>query len=115
MILPKVATPGQRWRRRYGLPAFGGGVVLLWVLLAIAAPWITPYDPNFVEVGARLLPPSATHWLGTDTLGRDVLTRVIYGARVSLSVGFAVVLLGGCSARWSAPSPPMPAAGRRKR
>ena len=94
MILPKVATPGQRWRRRYGLPAFGGGVVLLWVLLAIAAPWITPYDPNFVEVGARLQPPSATHWLGTDTLGRDVLTRVIYGARVSLSVGFAVVLLG---------------------
>ena len=92
--LPVVATPAQRWRRRYGLPAFGGAVVLLWILLAAAAPLVTPYDPNFVEVGARLQPPSATHWLGTDTLGRDVLTRVIYGARVSLSVGFTVVLLG---------------------
>jgi peptide/nickel transport system permease protein len=92
--LPPVATPAQRWRRRYGLPAFGGAVVLLWILLAVAAPVVTPYDPNFVEVGARLLPPSATHWLGTDTLGRDVLTRVIHGARVSLLVGFTVVLLG---------------------
>ena len=64
------------------------------VLLAVAAPLVTPYDPNFVEVGARLQPPSAAHWLGTDTLGRDVLTRVIYGARISLSVGFTVVLLG---------------------
>jgi peptide/nickel transport system permease protein len=92
--LPPVATPAQRWRRRYGLSAFGGSVVLIWILLAVAAPLVTPYDPNFVEVGARLQSPSAAHWLGTDTLGRDVLTRVIYGARVSLSVGFTVVLLG---------------------
>jgi peptide/nickel transport system permease protein len=92
--LPAVATPGQLWRRRYGLAACGGAVILLWVLLAVAASLVTPYDPDFVDVAARLQPPSAGHWLGTDTLGRDVLTRVIYGARVSLSVGFTVVLLG---------------------
>ncbi|MBK1658427.1 ABC transporter permease [Paracraurococcus ruber] len=92
--LPAVATPGQRWRRRYGLAAFGGGVILAWVLAALAAPWIAPYPPDFVDVAARLRPPSAAHWLGTDTLGRDVLSRVVHGARVSLSVGFVVVLLG---------------------
>ena len=92
--LPPVATARQRWRRRYGLPAFGGALIVLWLLLAVAAPLVTPYDPNFVDVAARLQPPSATHWLGTDTLGRDVLTRVIFGARTSLAVGFTVVLLG---------------------
>lgn len=94
MDLPAVATAQQRWRRRYGLPAFGAFVVALWFVLALAAPLVTPFDPNFVDVAARLQAPSATHWLGTDTLGRDVLTRVIYGARVSLLVGVTVVLLG---------------------
>ncbi|MDO9711579.1 ABC transporter permease [Paracraurococcus lichenis] len=92
--LPSVATRGQRWRRRYGLAAFGGAVILAWVLLAATAPLVTPYAPDFVDVAARLQSPSAAHWLGTDTLGRDVLTRVIHGARVSLAVGFVVVLLG---------------------
>src|SRR6185437_10283037 len=55
----------------------------------------TPYDPNAVDVAARLRPPSAINWLGTDALGRDVATRVIYGARVSLAVGMVVVLVGG--------------------
>jgi peptide/nickel transport system permease protein len=94
IVLPAVATSRQRWMRRYGLPAFGGGVIVLWVVLAVFAPWVTPYDPNFVDVAARLQPPSWAHWMGTDTLGRDVLTRVIFGARISLSVGFAVVLIG---------------------
>jgi peptide/nickel transport system permease protein len=53
------------------------------------------YDPNFVDVANRLRPPSATHWLGTDALGRDVMTRIVYGARISLSVGMVVVLVGG--------------------
>jgi peptide/nickel transport system permease protein len=94
ITLPAIASPRRRWLRRYGMAASGGGLILLWVLLAAAAPLLTPYDPNFVDVAARLQPPSAAHWLGTDTLGRDVLSRVIHGARLSLAVGFAVVLLG---------------------
>ena len=85
----------RRWRRRYGLATFGAVLIVAWVLAAIFAPLIAPYAPDVVDVAGRLRPPSAAHWLGTDALGRDVLTRVIYGARVSLTVGFVVVLLGG--------------------
>ena len=86
---------GRRWARRYGLAAGGGAVIALWILAAAFAPWITPYKPDVVNVAGRLASPSAAHWLGTDELGRDVLTRVIYGARTSLTVGFVVVLVGG--------------------
>jgi len=85
----------SRWRRRYLLAVLGGAVVALWALAAVLAPWITPYAPDTVHVAGRLAQPSFTHWLGTDELGRDVLTRVIYGARTSLTVGFTVVLVGG--------------------
>ena len=95
VVLPATRSRGQRWRRRYGLAAAGGVLVLLWFVLAVLAPWVTGYDPNAVDVAIRLRPPSSAHWLGTDALGRDVLTRVIFGARVSLFVGFAVVLIGG--------------------
>jgi len=85
----------SRWRRRYMLAVLGGAVVALWALAAICAPWITPYAPDTVHVAGRLAAPSAVHWLGTDELGRDVLTRVVYGSRTSLTVGFTVVLIGG--------------------
>jgi len=85
----------RRWLRRYLLPAMGGGVILAWLLAAALAPWITPYPPDAVNVARRLAAPSLVHWLGSDELGRDVLTRIIYGARTSLTVGFAVVLIGG--------------------
>ncbi len=85
----------RRWLRRYGLAAAGALVILVWALAALLAPWITPYPPNAVHVAGRLAAPSMAHWLGTDELGRDVFTRVIYGARTSLAVGFAVVLIGG--------------------
>ena len=84
----------RTWRRRYGVAAFGAGLVLLWIAIATAAPLIAPYSPIDVDVSARLLPPSAAHWLGTDELGRDVLSRLIYGARISLFTGFIVVLVG---------------------
>ena len=93
--LPRVASPARRWVRRYGLAAVGGGIILAWVLAAVFAPWVSGHNPNFVDVANRLKPPSATHWMGTDALGRDVLARVIYGARISLSVGMVVVLIGG--------------------
>ncbi len=85
----------KRWRRRYLLPSLGAAVIGAWALVAVLAPWIAPYVPDAVNVAGRLAAPSLTHWLGTDELGRDVLTRVIYGARTSLAVGFAVVLVGG--------------------
>ncbi len=69
----------------------GGGIVALVALLAIFAPLIAPYDPTAIDVHAILLPPSWSHWCGTDTLGRDVFSRMLFGARVSLAVGFVAV------------------------
>ncbi|HJQ39794.1 MAG TPA: nickel transporter permease [Thermoanaerobaculia bacterium] len=75
--------------------AFTAGLVLtvLIVLAALAAPLLAPYDPNVQDTARRLEAPSNQHLLGLDDLGRDVLSRVIFGARVSLRVGFSVVLL----------------------
>jgi peptide/nickel transport system permease protein len=87
-------TKGQRWRRRYGLAAVGAVIIAVWLLVALLAPLLAPYRADAVDVTQRLLAPSAAHWLGTDTLGRDVLSRLLYGAQVSLFVGIAVVFLG---------------------
>jgi peptide/nickel transport system permease protein len=95
LVLPAVASARRRWTRRYGLAAFGAVVIVAWVLLAAFGQIISPYDANVVDVAERLHPPSWQHWMGTDQLGRDVATRVVLGARVSLAVGFAVVLIGG--------------------
>jgi peptide/nickel transport system permease protein len=89
-----VAGRRRRWLRRYGLAAAGGVLILFWMLAAVLAPSIAPYPPDVVHVAGRLAPPSSAHWLGTDELGRDVFTRVLYGARTSLTVGFVVVLVG---------------------
>src|SRR5208282_5552758 len=69
------------------------GVVLVAVFLACAvfAPWIAPQDPARIDLPARLMGPSASHWFGTDELGRDILSRIIYGARISMLVGGCVV------------------------
>jgi peptide/nickel transport system permease protein len=64
------------------------------VLLAVGANVIAPFDYDAADIFSRLKPSSATHWLGTDNLGRDLLSRVIYGARVSMEVGFGAVVLG---------------------
>jgi peptide/nickel transport system permease protein len=76
---------------RNRLAVIGGVVVLGLVTLAALAPWLAPWDPNRPDVRKTLDPPSAQHWLGTDQLGRDVLSRMLYGARVSLAVGFISV------------------------
>ena len=87
------ASRALRWQRRYGLAILGAAIVLLWLLLAAAAPLVAPYSPTDVDVTARLLHPSAQHWLGTDELGRDILCRLLYGARISLAVGLVVQAL----------------------
>ncbi len=72
--------------------AFAGALILLLFLIcALFAPWLAPHDPTHLHLSARLLPPSPAHWFGTDELGRDVLSRILYGARVSLLVAIAVV------------------------
>src|SRR6202451_4755215 len=74
-------------------PLAGVGVVLVFtfVFSAIFAPWIAPQDPAHIDLPNRLQPPSAQHWCGTDELGRDILSRLIWGARISLFVGASVV------------------------
>lgn len=72
----------------------GAGIVGLIVLAAIFAPLIAPYDPLALNIEERLAAPDASHWLGTDQGGRDVLSRILFGARASLSVGIGAVLIG---------------------
>lgn len=95
--LPKPVSPSrQRFRdmfRRHPTAIAGGTVLLVMILVALCAPWLTTVDPQEVSPIRRLRPPSAEFWFGSDMLGRDVFSRVIYGARVSLSIGIAVALL----------------------
>jgi peptide/nickel transport system permease protein len=74
---------------------WGLALTLLLVILAVFAPWLAPYDPTAQNLAARLAAPSAAHWMGTDELGRDILSRIIFGARVSMSVSISVVLGAG--------------------
>ena len=83
-----------RFCQRKPLGAAGGLIVVGLVLLALFADRIAPYDFDETIAGARMRPPSARFWMGTDNLGRDVWTRVVFGARVSMTVGFGAVLLG---------------------
>jgi len=69
----------------------GAAIVCVVAILAVLAPWIAPYDPTEINVKDILMPPSWQHWCGTDTLGRDVFSRMLYGAQISLSVGFVAV------------------------
>ncbi|HTY81434.1 MAG TPA: ABC transporter permease [Dehalococcoidales bacterium] len=76
----------KRW-----VVALGLVILLLVFIAAIFAPWIAPYDPYKIATGGALEQPSAKHWLGTDRIGRDTLSRVIFGSRVALEVGFITV------------------------
>jgi len=93
------AGPAGPWRRALGKlrrrkPAlFGLAVVVFFVLLALLAPWLSPYDPIATSWGAIRKPPSAEHWFGTDEIGRDVLARVVWGTRASLAAGLVSVAI----------------------
>jgi peptide/nickel transport system permease protein len=87
----------RRFRRHRGAVA-GGVIALFFAAVALLAPWLAPHDPEAVRLGANLRPPSWTHPFGTDSLGRDVLSQTMYGARVSLTIGFVslgLALAGG--------------------
>ena len=93
--LPKVET-FKFWKElaRHKGAMLGLAVLLLWAALAVVAPFITPHDPLRQQLGDALKDPSLTNPLGTDYLGRDILTRILYGARYSLAIGFAAVAIG---------------------
>jgi peptide/nickel transport system permease protein len=95
--------PAALPRRRSSVAMFvltqplGTAGLLVIVAMAVAAafaPWVAPYDPLAVDYGAMLAAPSMEHWFGTDAFGRDVLSRIIYGARTALAIGFISSLLG---------------------
>ncbi|WP_233237027.1 ABC transporter permease [Bordetella sp. LUAb4] len=92
---PVSRRPNALWQalRRNKLSWVGIGLLLIIVLVAVFAPWIAPHDPLQQNIAYRLDPPSADYWLGTDSYGRDVLSRLIHGARVSLLVGFVAILI----------------------
>lgn len=85
--------PRLRWLRKHPTLFIGALLLLAMVALAIAAPWAATHDPQDIDPLARLQPPSAEHWFGTDAMGRDVYSRALWGARVSLTVGLTVAAL----------------------
>jgi peptide/nickel transport system permease protein len=91
MALSATWTAAATLGRRNVLAAVGMALVALFVIFALFAPLISPQDPGNINLPLRLQPPSAAHWFGTDELGRDILSRVIYGARISMLVGSSVV------------------------
>jgi peptide/nickel transport system permease protein len=70
-------------------------LIAVFAACALLAPVLAPYDPLAQDLGSRLRPPSSEHWLGTDSLGRDIASRILYGARISLIIGVVVVTMAG--------------------
>ncbi|ADD78147.1 peptide/nickel transport system permease protein [Pantoea sp. PA1] len=102
----------RRRRRRITSLTIGLTLVTIVILMAVLAPLIAPYDPNLQTIASRLLPPSAAHWFGTDGFGRDLLSRVIYGARptlllvslilvLTIPVGLLVGITAGYAGGWT--------------
>src|SRR5213592_1221043 len=99
VVIGAPARPGWgttlgRFTRRKPLGAAGGAIMLLMVLTAVLAPWLQTHDPIATDAAYTLGQPNAEHWLGTDHLGRDIYSRIVHGAWVSLIVGLGSTLLG---------------------
>lgn len=100
---PSISLPQQRPSSRFVVAAkrfsrhrigmFGLGIILVMVICAVFAPWLAPYDPAKVDYGAMIAAPSGQYIFGTDEIGRDILSRLIYGARVSLQIVSVAILL----------------------
>jgi len=92
--VPKRRHPVVLFMTQQPLGAGGLLVIVVMAVCAAFAPWVAPYDPLAVDYGAMLAAPSPGHWLGTDSFGRDVLSRIVYGARTALAIGFIASFLG---------------------
>ena len=96
MVPPVRAQPAGFWRRLFRdkpLGAAGGVMLLLFLIVGLTAQWIAPYGFNEIAPIERLKPPSWAHWFGTDNLGRDVLSRCVHGAQLSVIIGCSAALL----------------------
>ena len=91
---PSVLTSVQRFLQQKPLGAIGAVLIVVFILTALFAPWIAPYEYDKGSGGNRLQGPSSEHMLGTDNLGRDMFSRIVYGARISVAVGFGAVFVG---------------------
>ena len=92
--LTQLSRPGLLTTlRRQPLAAIGFALLALFLVLAFFAPLLSPFNPSAIDLLHRLAPPDRHHWVGTDELGRDVLSRLIWGARLSLTVAISVVSL----------------------
>ena len=98
-ILPPVIRRGRvrTFLRRHPTAALGGVLIAAMVGIAIFAPWLGTVDPTAIDPIHRLADPSARHWFGSDMLGRDIYSRTIYGARISLLVGFSVAFFASAA------------------
>jgi peptide/nickel transport system permease protein len=94
LSLPRWLRGGIRFARRWPLGAAGAAIIVVMILCAIAAPLVAPYHPLETDFAAQFSPPTLAHWLGTDAFGRDLLSRLIYGSRTALLVGFASAFVG---------------------
>ncbi|MEI7677932.1 MAG: ABC transporter permease [Betaproteobacteria bacterium] len=92
--IPKRRHPAVQFMLHQPLGAAGLVFIVVMALVAVFAPLVTPYDPLAVDYGGMLAAPSWQHWMGTDSFGRDVFSRIIYGARTALAVGFLASFLG---------------------
>ena len=92
--IPQRRHPALQFMLHQPLGAAGLVFIVVMALVAVFAPLVTPYDPLTVDYGGMLAAPSWQHWMGTDSFGRDVFSRIIYGARTALAVGFLASFLG---------------------
>ncbi|MFZ9447659.1 MAG: ABC transporter permease, partial [Alphaproteobacteria bacterium] len=90
-----MAEPARQGRRRNLPLAIGGTLLAAYAAIAVLAPWIAPQDPNAQDLLAVLERPSAEHWLGTDQIGRDLLSRLVVGTRFTLAAALLSVAIAG--------------------
>jgi peptide/nickel transport system permease protein len=93
-ILARWLRGSLRFARRWPLGAAGAVIIVIMIVCAVAAPLVAPYHPLETDFAAQFSPPGMGHWLGTDAFGRDLLSRLIYGSRTALLVGFASACVG---------------------
>lgn len=94
---PSYLRKAARFARRNPMGAFGIGIIVIFIIIALLAPWLAPHDPYVMDSTIILAAPNADHWMGTDEFGRDVMSRIIWGSRISLYVGLIAVGLGTTS------------------